>query len=72
MACEAICQKPKKSEDATIFDLIFGHPLVTPNAHKEMSKQVRRNDNDFLELYIYIYIPRYIRNYKQSNYFNLF
>ena len=42
MACEAICLKPKKSEDATIFDVIFGHPLL-PNANKEMSKQVLRN-----------------------------
>ena len=40
MACEAICEKPKKSEDATIFDVIFGHPLL-PNVNKEMSKQVR-------------------------------
>ena len=39
MACEAICQKPKKSEGATIFDVIFGHPLI-PNTNNEMSKQV--------------------------------
>ena len=39
MACEAICQKPKKSEDGTIFDLIFGHPLI-PNVNKQISKQV--------------------------------
>ena len=39
MACEAICQKPEKSEDGTIFDLIFGHPLI-PNVNKQISKQV--------------------------------
>ena len=39
LACEAICQKPKKSEDATIFDVIFGHPLI-PNTNKKLSKQV--------------------------------
>jgi hypothetical protein len=39
MACEAICQKPMKSEGATMFDIIFGHPLINaPNI--EMSKQV--------------------------------
>ena len=38
LACEAICQKPKKSEDATIFDVIFGHPLIPNN--KAMTKQV--------------------------------
>ena len=41
MACEAICLKPKKSEDAKIFDVIFGHPLL-PNVNKEMSKQVEK------------------------------
>ena len=48
MACEAICLKPKKSEDATIFDVIFGHPLL-PNTNKEMSKQVLWNlMNEFM------------------------
>ena len=39
MACEAICQKPKKSEEQTIFDVIFGHPLI-PNV--KMPKEVSR------------------------------
>lgn len=42
MACEAICLKPKKSEDATIFDVIFGHPLL-PNVNGDMKKEVLRN-----------------------------
>ena len=39
MACESICQKPKQSEDATIFDVIFGHPLI-PNVNNQLSKKV--------------------------------
>ena len=48
MACEAICQKPKQSEDATIFDVIFGHPLI-PKVNNQLSKQVGKI---FFEIYL--------------------